>query len=84
MDRILNRQKKKEEYSKRGSKLSQKRMQTIAELGMDDESNQVAGGMKQKKQIKDKDKDTFGMADEDWDIYRGIQKDNYSEEEEDD
>ena len=28
--------------------------------------------------------DNFGMADEDWDIYRGIQKDGYSEDEEDD
>lgn len=30
------------------------------------------------------DSDMFGAADEDWDIYRGIQKDGYSEDEEDD
>lgn len=29
------------------------------------------------------EKDTFGMADEDWDIYRGIQKDGGLSEEED-
>ena len=28
--------------------------------------------------------DDFGMADEDWDIYREIQKDGFSEEEEED
>jgi hypothetical protein len=30
------------------------------------------------------DVDTFGAADEDWDVYRGIAKDGFSEEEEDD
>ena len=28
--------------------------------------------------------DDFGMADQDWDIYREIQKDGFSEEEEED
>lgn len=34
----------------------------------------------------EEDEDTFGMADADWDIYRGIQKDGYgySEDEEED
>lgn len=34
---------------------------------------------------KDPDeKDDFGAADEDWDVYRSIQKDGYSDDEEDD
>jgi hypothetical protein len=28
--------------------------------------------------------DNFGAADEDWDVYRGIQKDGFTEDEEDD
>jgi hypothetical protein len=28
--------------------------------------------------------DNFGAADEDWDVYRGIAKDGFSDEEEDD
>ncbi|CDW79283.1 actin-related protein 5 [Stylonychia lemnae] len=90
LDRMSDRARRKEEFSKRGSKAAQKRMQMIAELGIDDnENNQKKRGRppldEKLPPQKDVDEsDNFGAADEDWDIYRGIQKDGYSEDEEDD
>ena len=60
---------KKLEISKRGSKAAHRRMQVLAELGIE-EKQAIAGN------------DNFGQDDEDWDVYREIQKDGFSEDEE--
>ena len=44
LDRLAERARRKEEFSKRGSKAAQKRMQMIAELGIDDENTQKKRG----------------------------------------
>jgi len=36
------------------------------------------------QQQKEGEDDDFGAADEDWDVYRGIAKDGFSEDEEED
>jgi actin-related protein 5 len=61
----------KQEISTRNSRLNQKRMQTLAHLGSD------INLQKSKKGLED----TFGMNDEDWNIYRGISRDYGSDEE---
>jgi hypothetical protein len=48
------------EISKRGSKAAQRRMQVLAELGIEE-----------KQDLGDKG-DNFGKDDEDWDVYREI------------
>ena len=54
----------------------------LAELGTDDqERRRKEQGVVQAKEREDGN-DDFGMQDEDWDIYREIQKDGFSEEEE--
>lgn len=69
MTKLNNRKRMKEELSQRNSKLNQRRMQTIAQLG-GEETN-----LKQQKE------DNFGMNDDDWNIYRGISKDQDSDDE---
>lgn len=48
----------------------------MAELGID--------GRRPGNNPDQEDQDMFGAADEDWDVYRGIQKDGFSEDEEED
>lgn len=60
---------KKLEISKRGSKAAHRRMQVLAELGIE-EKQAIAGN------------DNFGQDDEDWDVYREIQKDDGGSDEE--
>ena len=54
----------------------------IAELGHQEEKKKVVGQPPVKE--KEHGNDDFGMEDEDWDVYREIQKDGFSEDEEDD
>jgi hypothetical protein len=58
----------------------------MAELGIGEaDSVQKKRGRPPAEVEKEEDfADTFGAADEDWDVYRGIQKDGYSEDEEED
>lgn len=61
----------------------------MAELGIGEQENQTKKRGRPPAETKDINKevddiDNFGAADEDWDVYRGIQKDGFSEEEEDD
>ena len=64
-----------------------RRMQMLAELGAETEQEKrirtrgVVDGIAPPKEREDGN-DDFGMADEDWDIYREIQKDGFSEDEE--
>ena len=56
----------------------------LAELGTEDNAEKqrrAAAGMPIMKEREDGN-DDFGMQDEDWDIYREIQKDGFSEDEE--
>lgn len=53
----------------------------IAELGTDEKV--VVKGMEKVKEREDGN-DNFGVTDEDWDVYREIQKDGFSEDEEED
>lgn len=50
----------KEEIGKRGSKTAQRRMQVLAELGIEERNTNV------------NEKDNFGQDDDDWDVYREI------------
>ena len=84
LDRIAERSRRKEEFSKRGSKAAQKRLQMMAELGLGDQDQKKRGRPQAEPNQDLDDHDMFGAADEDWDVYRGIQKDGYSEDEEDD
>ena len=82
LERMQSRAKKREEINKRGSKTAQRRMQMIAELGHEEEKRRAAGQPPVKE--KEHGNDDFGMEDEDWDVYREIQKDGFSEDEEED
>ena len=90
---MQKRAKQREEIAKRGSKTAQRRMQMIASLGIEekpDKKRATRGAALQETQPsapereREDGNDDFGMADEDWDIYREIQKDGFSEEEEED
>jgi len=65
-------------------------MQMIASLGIEEkpEKKRATRGalIEAQPQVPEREdgNDEFGMADEDWDIYREIQKDGFSEEEEED
>lgn len=65
-------------------------MQMIASLGIEEktEKRRATRGAAQDNQPvvpeREDGNDDFGMADEDWDIYREIAKDGFSEEEEED
>lgn len=63
--------KEKTEINTRNSRLNQKRMQTLAHLGSDVNLQKTKKGLE----------DTFGINDEDWNIYRGISRDYGSDEE---
>lgn len=54
-------------------------MQKIVELG-----KELSLNTEQAKVNKDTTPDDFGLDDHDWEIYRDIQKDGFSEDEEDD
>lgn len=77
-----DRKKQREDYSKRGTIQAAKRMQIIAELGKEEKNNENDDG--NTKRNLDQSKDTFGMDDNDWNVYKDIQKNNFSEDEEDD
>lgn len=65
-------------------------MQMIASLGIEEkqERKRTTRGALQEVQPQQPERedgnDEFGMADEDWDIYREIAKDGFSEDEEED
>ena len=68
IERMESRKKDKEDFSKRGTAQAAKRMQIIAELGKEEQVQET----------------TFGMDDNDWNVYKDIQKNCFSEDEEDD
>ena len=72
IDRLENYRLQKKDYSSRHSKVNMNRMSVMVELG-----SEPSGKGKNAE-------DTFGMKDEDWDVYRGINKVNVNEEEEED
>lgn len=90
LEKMSKRAKQREEIAKRGSKTAQRRMQMIASLGIEEkqERKRATRGAIQNDtpQVPEREdgNDDFGMADQDWDIYREIQKDGFSEEEEED
>lgn len=57
-------------------------MQIIAELGREEKNNDNDDG--NTKKGPDHSNDTFGMDENDWNVYKDIQKNNFSEDEEDD
>lgn len=64
LEQKRQRHQRKAELGKRRSAASQNRMRIISQLGAED--NQLK---KRSKKIKE---DTFGMNDEDWNVYRDI------------
>ncbi len=65
----------RKDYQNRHSKINQRRMMVLAELGKEAEKP---------SRKNDKNVDDFGKNDEDWEVYRGISKNNISEDEEED
>ena len=64
LEQKRQRHQRKAELGKRRSAASQNRMRIISQLGAED--NQI------KKRSKKTKEDTFGMNDEDWNVYRDI------------
>ena len=75
MERLAKYDELKRDMVNRHSKTNMKRMQTLAELGKDYD------GMERGNNWED---DDFGKNDEDWEIYREVNKNNINEEEEED
>ena len=86
LERLQERARQREEITKRGSKTAQRRMQMLAELGGEEtEKKRVTrGGLVPQEKEREDGNDDFGITDEDWDVYREIQKDGFSEDEEED
>jgi actin-related protein 5 len=68
LERMESRKRDKEDFSKRGTAQAAKRMQIIAELGKEEQVQESS----------------FGMDDNDWNVYKDIQKNCFSEDEEED
>ena len=75
LERLAKYDELKRDMVNRHSKTNMKRMQTLAELGKDYD------GMERGNNWED---DDFGKNDEDWEIYREVNKNNINEEEEED
>lgn len=58
-------------------------MQKLAELGKEEKLTGIPGTIIEQQKVAG-ERDTFGMDDEDWDVYRDIQKDTFSEDDEED
>ena len=78
---IENRKRLREQVSKRGSVTNKRRLQVMAGLIHVNDNENVTHHMPSKENDKG---DMFGMEDEDWDIYRGINKTAYCDEDEED
>ena len=78
LERLAKYEELKRDMVNRHSKTNMKRMQTLAELGKD--SNEGGSGGSSTKG----EDDDFGKNDEDWEIYREVNKNNINEEEEED
>ena len=78
LERLAKYEELKRDMVNRHSKTNMKRMQTLAELGKD--SNEGGSGGSSSKG----EDDDFGKNDEDWEIYREVNKNNINEEEEED
>ena len=81
MQGIENRKRLREQVSKRGSITNKRRLQVMAGLIQVNENEDITHHQPGKENDKS---DMFGMEDDDWDIYRGINKmQNFEEDEED-
>ena len=74
LERLAKYEELKRDMVNRHSKTNMKRMQTLAELGKDSNDGASTKG----------EEDDFGKNDEDWEIYREVNKNNINEEEEED
>ena len=79
LERLAKYEELKRDMVNRHSKTNMKRMQTLAELGKDSNEGGGSGGSSTKGE-----EDDFGKNDEDWEIYREVNKNNINEEEEED
>lgn len=89
IERMGNRKKQREEFNKRGTHQASQRLKIIVDLGKEERDNDgVDGGFVAtdgRKRERDQWKsDNFGQDDDDWNVYRDIQKDRFSEDEDDD
>jgi len=75
LQKINERKKRKNQLTDRRSQVSQSRMRSIAHLADDEE-------LAPKRRRRGQDEDTFGLNDDDWSIYRAINKDEHSDTEE--
>ena len=78
LERLAKYEELKRDMVNRHSKTNMKRMQTLAELGKDSNEGGSGGGSTKGEE------DDFGKNDEDWEIYREVNKNNINEEEEED
>lgn len=73
LDKRRSRNSRKQALNKRKSYASKERMRILSQLAKSSNTNQ-----------KSQKEDTFGMKDEDWDVYKYINKDNSESEDEQD
>ena len=73
LERLAKYEELKRDMVNRHSKTNMKRMQTLAELGKDSDGMERGGS--------NWEDDDFGKNDEDWEIYREVNKNNINEEE---
>ncbi|KAI8978476.1 hypothetical protein BDB01DRAFT_726371 [Pilobolus umbonatus] len=76
VDKLKKRKRLASELADRRSRASQLRMKSIANLASDSPTN--------KRRRKGNEEDTFGQDDDDWAIYREINRDDESDDEEED
>ena len=75
LSKMTERSKRKEDFSKRRTQQSMQRMKQIVELGKEEK-------LPQDQVNKDTTNDNFGLNDQDWEIYKELNKDGDSEAEE--
>ena len=75
LSKMTERSKRKEDFSKRRTQQSMQRMKQIVELGKEEK-------LPQDQVNKDTTNYNFGLNDQDWEIYKELNKDGDSEAEE--
>ena len=82
---MTKRKKQREDFNKRGTHQANQRLKIIVDLGKEEaQQDQAEGAFGGGAQKKDTLNDNFGVDDDDWNVYRDIQKDRFSEDEDDD
>lgn len=79
LDKLERFKKMRKEMQSRRTKNNLSRMMVMAELGKEKEKTKIKS---RKKEKENENEDDFGKNDDDWEVYRGIAKNSFSDEEE--